>query len=95
MFVRYHNTFNFIIHQSNGARAQIRPWPPLLRFINRIVYTRNRTPLDETQRPLPTQNNTTKKQQRRTLVRMAEETTLCTCVGKDSGGRRSVTLQHK
>jgi hypothetical protein len=37
----------FSIHPSIGATAQIGPWPPLLRFLNLIIYTRGRTPLDK------------------------------------------------
>jgi hypothetical protein len=35
------------IHPPNGATAQVGPWPPSLRFLNIITYTRDRTPLGE------------------------------------------------
>jgi hypothetical protein len=60
------------IHPSSGSTAQIGPLPPPLRFLNHTeLYTRQDSfgwLISPSQRPLPTQDNTTYKYKRQTSV---------------------------
>jgi hypothetical protein len=75
-FSAFINLIAKVFHPSNGSTAQIGPWPPLLRFLNHAQldtrYDSSGRVISPSQRPLPTQDNTTYKHKRQTSVSRAE-----------------------
>jgi hypothetical protein len=62
--------WNIRQHPTNGSTAQIGPWPPPFRFPNHTEldtqYNSSERVIGSSQRPLPTQDNTTYKHKTQT-----------------------------